>query len=416
MDRVEVAVVGAGAAGLAAARRLRAAELDVLCLEARDRIGGRAHTVGGAGGPMDLGCGWLHSGDRNPWTGLADRLGLEVDRSNPPWARPPVGDVLSPAEWESFNAAQTALDERLDAAAKAGREGPASDHLEPGNAWNPALDAVSTWYNGAELEQISVLDYAAYHDDEVNWRAPDGYGGLIAAYGEGVPVRLSTPVSLIDRAGSELRLETSGGELLAGAVVVAVPSPILAEERLRITPALPEMIDAAAGLPLGLANKVFLHLDPAAGLPAEAGLFGRRDTRNTGSYHLRPFERPLIEVFLGGRWAATLEEEGPGAAAAFAIEELAAVFGSRLRRQLHPAAETAWLADPWSRGSYSHALPGRAGARVVLRELVENRIAFAGEHCSAESFSTAHGAYRSGVDAAERLLVAMGRLQLAEHA
>ncbi|MBW3560752.1 MAG: FAD-dependent oxidoreductase, partial [Proteobacteria bacterium] len=315
MDRVEVAVIGAGAAGLAAARRLRAAGLDVLCLEARARIGGRAHTVGGAGGPMDLGCGWLHSGDRNPWTGLADRLGLEVDRSDPPWVRPPVGDVLSPAEWESFNAAQTALDDRLEGAAKAGREGPASDHLEPGNQWNTALDAVSTWYNGAELERISVLDYAAYHDDEVNWRVLDGYGALIGVYGEGVPVRLSTPVSMIDRAGPELRLETSGGELLAGAAVVAVPSPILAEERLRITPTLPEVIDAAAGLPLGLANKVFLHLDSAAGLPAEAGLFGRRDTRNTASYHLRPFERPLIEVFLGGRWAATLEAEGPGAAA-----------------------------------------------------------------------------------------------------
>jgi monoamine oxidase len=411
MDRIQVAVIGAGAAGLAAARRLRAAGVDVLCLEARDRIGGRALTLPTDAGPLDLGCGWLHSGDRNPWTQLADRLGVAVDQSEPPWARPPVGDVLDGSAWESFGAAQAALDARLEAAAAEGREGPAADHLEPGGRWNPALDAVSTWYNGAELDQISVLDYAAYDDDEVNWRAPEGYGALIAAYGEGVAVRLSTPVSLVDRAGPELRLETPDGELLAEAVVIAVPSPILAEERLRIAPALPEVVEAAIGLPLGLANKVYLHLDAAAGLPEEAGLFGRTDTRDTASYHLRPFGRPLVEVFLGGRWAAMLEGEGAGAATAFAIEELVSVFGSRLRRQLQPAAETAWLADPWSRGSYSHALPGRAGARAELHEVVEGRIVFAGEHCSARSFSTAHGAYRSGVEAAERLLVATSRLE-----
>lgn len=409
MDRIEAAVIGAGAAGLAAARRLRAAGLEVLVLEARDRIGGRAHTVVTAAGPVDLGCGWLHSGDRNPWTALADRLQFEIDKGDPPWAKPPVAG-LSAAEWDSFGAAQTALDDRLAAAAAAGQEGPASNHLQPDDRWNSALDAVSTWYNGAELEQISVLDYAAYADDDVNWRVPDGYGALIAAYGEGVPVRLATPVTLIDRSGPQLRMETAGGELLASAVVVAVPSPVLAEERLRIVPASRELLDAAAGLPLGLANKVYLTLDGPAGFPPDAGLFGRTDTRDTGSYHLRPFERPLIEVFLGGRWARALEGEGPGAASAFAIEELVAVFGSGLRRRLQPAAETAWAGDSYALGSYSHALPGHVGARAVFRELVDGRIAFAGEHCSADAFSTAHGAYKSGIEAAERLLRAQGRL------
>ena len=409
-DRVEAAVIGAGAAGLAAARRLRAAGLDVLCLEARDRIGGRAHTLDTPHGALDLGCGWLHSGDENPWTGLAERLGFEIDKTEPPWSQPPVGDVVSPREWEAFTAAQDSLDARLQAAADAGREGPASEHLEAGERWNAALDAVSTWYNGAELSRISVLDYAAYGDDEVNWRAPDGYGALIAAYGEGVPVRLSTPVSLIDRAGPQLRLETLGGELLADMVVVAVPSPVLAEARLRITPASSELLDAAAGLPLGLANKVVLSLEGGSDFPPDAGLFGRADARDTGSYHLRPFGRPLIEGFFGGPCAWALEAEGAGAATAFAIEELTAVFGSALRRRMEPVAETAWGVDPYALGAYSHALPGFAGARAVFRELLDGRIAFAGEHCSAASFSTAHGAFRSGIDAAERLLRAAGRL------
>ncbi len=189
-----------------------------------------------------------------------------------------------------------------------------------------------------------------------------------------------------------------------------MPTPVLAGERLRIAPALPEVVEACARLPLGLADKVFLALDRPGGFEPDSGLFGRSDARETGSYHLRPFGRPLVEVFLGGRWARALEAEGPGAAAAFAIEELAAVFGSSLKRALRPLAETAWGADPLARGSYSYALPGCAGARAVLRRPVEDRIRFAGEACSAEAFSTAHGAYRSGVEAAESLL-GLGRDQ-----
>lgn len=408
MDRVEIVIVGAGAAGLAAARRLRAAGREVLVLEARDRVGGRARTEVVEGWPVDLGCGWLHSGDRNPWTGLADRLGFPVDKADPPWSKPPVGEVLTPGDHEAFQAAMAAFDARLAAAAAAGREGAAAQHLEAGGRWNALIEAVSSWYNGAELERISVLDYDAYQDDEVNWRTPDGYGALVAAYGADVPVRLDTTVRTIDRSGPDLRIATDAGLLLAAQAVVAVPTPILAEQRLRITPAMPEVVEACAGLPLGLADKVLLALDEPGAFSPETGLFGRADTTETASYHLRPFGRPLVEVFLGGRWAAQLEGEGPGAAAAFASDELVAVFGSGLRRKLRPLIETAWGADPFFRGSYSHALPGHAGARTTLRrahaELGEDRIAFAGEACSPDSFSTAHGAYRSGLEAAEALL------------
>ncbi len=416
MSTVEVAVIGAGASGLAAARRLRAGGADVLCLEARDRIGGRAHTIQVEGETLDLGCGWLHSGDENPWTGVAERLGFDMDKTEPPWERPSFGGVLSAAEQEDFQKAMAAFDGRLAETAAAGREGAASEYLEPDCRWNTVLDAVSTWYSGAELELVSVLDYAAYADDEVNWRTPAGYGALIAAYGAGVPVRLNAVVEHIDRSSNPLRLVLRSGELSARAVVVAVPAPVLAEERLRISPALPEVVDACAALPLGLANKVYLALDEPEAFPAEAGLFGRSDTTQTGSYHLRPFGRPVIEVFLGGRWARELERQGRGAAGAFAIDELVEVFGTGLRRRLRPIAETAWESDPFARGSYSYAQPGRAGARELLRQPVEDRIFFAGEACSANAFSTAHGAYRSGIAAAEAALRGLGRLGPAEDA
>ena len=409
LGEIEVCVIGAGAAGLAAARRLRAGGAEVLVLEARERIGGRAHTVTLDAGPVDFGCEWLHSADRNPWTRLAEKLGFAIDRTPPPWERPALGDHFSTADRAAFGTAFRDFDARVAKAAAEGGDRPASEFLEPEGRWNTLLDAVSTWYNGAELGQVSVLDYAAFEDDDVNWRVEGGYGALIEAYGAGVPVRLDTSVRLIDRSGGRLRLETRRGELFADRVVVAVPTAVLAEERLRITPAVPEVLEAVAGLPLGLANKAFLALERPEAFPADMGLFGKTTTLETGSYHLRPGGRPLIAAFVGGRWAHALEAEGPGATSAFAIDELAELFGSEVRRTVRAVGETAWAADAWARGAYSHARPGCAGAREVLRQPVEDRVFFAGEACSARAFSTAHGAYESGVAAAEAVLRASGR-------
>ena len=411
---IEVCVVGAGAAGLAAARRLRAGGADVLVLEARERIGGRAHTVTREGLPLDLGCEWLHSGDTNPWTKLAEKLGFEVVRGDPPWSRPAFGGNVSRAEQEAFGKAMAAFQERLEEAATSGVDQAASELLEPDDSWNPMLQAVSTWYSGVELEKVSVLDYAAYADDDVNWRVERGYGALIEAYGASVPVRLETVVSLIDRSGPRLRIVTNGGELFADQVIVAVPTPVLAEERLKIAPAAREVLEACAALPLGLANKAFLATDQPAAFPEDAGAFGKPGTTETASYHLRPGGRPVIEAFVGGAWAHALEAEGPGAASAFAIDELTELFGSDVRRRLRPVAETGWAADAFALGSYSSALPGQSGARAVLREALEERIFFAGEAASPDAFSTAHGAYQSGIAAAEAVLRARGALRPAD--
>ena len=123
---------------------------------------------------------------------------------------------------------------------------------------------------------------------------------------------------------------------------------------------------------------------------------------------MRPFGRPLIEVYFGGRFARDLEAEGEAAFAGFAIGQLASLLGGGIRTRLHPIAATAWARDPYARGSYSHAVPGHADARVVLAAPVDARLFFAGEACAVHDFSTAHGAYRSGVAAAGELIAALG--------
>lgn len=405
-SEVDIAIVGAGAAGLAAGRLLRGAPVSTLVLEARDRLGGRGHTLVAGGSAFDLGCGWLHSADINLFSGLAAELGFPLDKTPPPWTRRFDQPGFGLREQAEYRAALQRLDERIEAA-RAEPDGAVADLLEPDSRWNPLLNAFSSYYNGVEFDRVSVHDFGAFVDTELNWRTPRGYGTLIAAMGERLPIVLSTPVARIDHGGARLRLETPNGTVTARAVIVTVPSAFLADGRLAFTPDLPAIRAAAEGLPLGLANKVVLATAEPEAFEAESRLYGDPARTATASYHLRPFGRPAIEAYLGGNHARLLEAEGPGAATAFCIEELASVLGSGVRSRLTPLVETRWAADPWARGAYSHALPGRAGGRQMLAQPVDGRIFFAGEAVSIQAFSTAHGAAETGRAAAAAALAAL---------
>jgi monoamine oxidase len=403
----EVVIVGGGAAGIAAGRRLREAGVDCLLLEARTRLGGRAYTVrAGSDFPIDLGCGWLHSADRNPWTKIAQALGLTIDRTTPPWERPamPIGFPLT--EQASFDAAIEEFRARLDAASESGPDVAAARFLDPGGRWNNLINAVGTYISGAELEHVSARDYGRYDDSGVNWRVAEGYGTAVTAYAAGVPTALGTPVQRIDHSGRRLRVDTPDGAIIADAAIVAIPSNVLAEEGLRFTPSLPDKVEAASGLPLGLADKLFLLLSDADEFDKESRLFGRPDRRGTATYHMRPFGRPLIEVYFGGRLADDLEADGDAAFFDFAKTDLVGLFGSNFARRVAPIHIHRWRADPFARGSYSYALPGKAECRAVLAAPVEDRLFFAGEACSRNDYSTTHGAYRTGIAAAEQAIAA----------
>ena len=193
-----------------------------------------------------------------------------------------------------------------------------------------------------------------------------------------------------------------------------MPTSIIAGEIIRFDPPLPEKISAAAGLPLGVDDKLFISVEgELPGAEHDIYLVGSTTSRETMSYQVRPFDRPAINCFFGGRFAAALEEEGEAAMFAFAAGELARLFGSGVRKQLSPLAATAWLRDPWARGSYSYALPGHADDRAALAAPVDDRLFFAGEACSPNFFSTAHGAWISGVTAAEAALTSLGEPRIA---
>jgi len=405
----DVIIVGAGAAGLGAARRLAGAGVPVRVIEARNRVGGRAFTACDPSGlPVELGCAWLHSADENELTGLARQSGLTVDKTLPPWRIQLNGIGFTAAGQEDFHAALERLFDRIHEAGAADTDQPADRLLEPGNRWNPLIDAISTYMNGVELDRLSVRDFRNYHDSGVNWRIAEGYSALMTAFAGELDITFECPASVIDHSGPQVRIETPRGGLKARAVIVTVSTGVLAAGSVRFHPALPDKTDAASVLPLGIADKVYLRLDGAEEFPKDSHLYGTPDRTRTGTYHLRPFGRPLIEAFFAGRLARDLEAEGEAAFASFAVDELASLLGGGIRERLHPVAATAWARDPYALGSYSHALPGHASARLTLAAPVDGRVFFAGEACMVNDFSTAHGAWRSGVAAADAVIAALG--------
>lgn len=394
-------IVGGGAAGIGAALEAKALGIDALIVEAKDRLGGRAYSIEWNGCRLDLGCTWMHSAERNSLRMEAERIGEPIDRSTTGWFGQYRDLGFSPEEQEQAGEAFEQLEERLAADPPASDR--ASDALEHANPWNPWLEALSSYINGAGLSEVSVADWLAYDNQSSmeNWRLPGGYGALLGRLAEQVEHRLATPVSAISRYPEAVQLETHDGVIEAQRVIVTVPTSML--NRIRFDPPIKELIKATEELPLGVADKLFLSLEDAEEFPYGAHLLGNPRSAETGSYFLRPLGMPVVEGFFGGDGARMLERLSDEAASAFAIDELAALLGSGIRRRLRFIAMSRWAAEPWICGAYSHALPGRSSARERLANAGDERIAFAGEATSVSDYSTAHGAFDSGKEAVRKL-------------
>ncbi len=406
-NSVEVAVIGGGAAGIAAARKLATHGVDCLIVEARNRLGGRAFTVSHPSGhALDMGCGWLHSADCNPWVSVATAQGRIFDKAIPPWGRMTMTDIVPAETQRSFRQAMGQLFARVSEKAATGIDRPVSDLLPADERWNGMLNAVMTYIAGAELNLMSTIDLDRYEDTELNWRLVDGYGAMIAAHGDGLPVAFDCAARRVDHSGKRIAIETTKGVVEADRVIVTLPTSIIGNNENLFFPALPAKTQAARGLPLGLDDKLFIALEGAEEFETESRVFGRTDRAGTGNYHFRPFGRPMIECYLAGRLARDLETSGEPAFFDFAVSELTGLFGTSFARRLKPIALHCWGSDPHARGAYSYAVPGAADQRAVLAAPVDDRMFFAGEACSRFDFSTAHGAYVTGIEAAARILAA----------
>lgn len=406
----DVLVIGAGCAGIAAARELAMRGRSCVVLEGGRRPGGRAFTESASLGlPFDHGASWLHQADDNPLTPLARGLGLHlVDhdalRDRRLFTR---GRFATPAERAAFTAAEDAFWTAIDAAARDGApDRPAGQAAPRGGPW----DATIAHWEGAqicaaELHRMSLHDLAATALDRPNLILHEGIGGLVARLAEGLPIRCEARVDRLHWGSHGVAAQGAFGSVAARSAIITVSTGVLAEGGIAFDPPLPAATQQAIhDLPMGLLTKVaFRTDDPAApDLPPFASV--RRAVEAPGdrpmSFLSRLFHDPLLIGFCGGARAWEMLHDAP-ALEAEARDEVAAMFGARAAAALGHATVTRWGEDPLFRGAYTHAVPGAQGARRVLgTPLADGRLCFAGEACHPRFAATVAGAWLSGTEAA----------------
>jgi monoamine oxidase len=413
MSDLDAIVIGAGAAGLAATRKLRAHGLSVIALEARGRIGGRAWAESESFGVLiDRGCAWLHSADINPWRSVAAEVGCTVIERNPTWRSRRLGNRCLREDEEVER--DRAIDDSyaaIHAAGEAGRDVSASDVVNGTGTYAWLFEAVCSWVSGVQPAELSTLDHARYGDTGNNWPVVEGYGTIVARYGAGLPVRLDAPVSAVEWGSRGVNVSTPTGTLRARCAIVTLPPSVLTDGSIRFTPALPvAKQEAIHHIALGIANKVFLAFDgDPFGMPEMSFATASSDRRRAVSLQFRAFGQNLVMGYLGGTLARELELAGPAAMTDFVLGELVAMFGSAVRQQITRTSCTAWYTDPWSRGAYSAAHPGHAHRRPDLAAPLDEKLFFAGEACSIDAYSTCHGAYLTGLAAADAAAAGLRR-------
>lgn len=409
-SEVDVAVVGAGAAGLAAAKTLEKAGVSYVVLEASHRIGGRAYTEEMPNGdPFDLGCHWLHSGSINPLVPVADRLGFDYRQGaffrhifvNGAWADQDAVEGRDKFLEDAYSA--------ITAKASEARDASIYDVIAPDGPWAESFYYFMSCWTSCDVDEISVKDFAAFEDTEENWPVCQGLGALIARWGQDVPVTLNAAVEKIDWSGSQVQLASTKGDVRAKKVIITVSTGILGSGDIAFMPKLPPWKqEAIAGLPLGNHNRIGVALEDNALGPDESyGMTVLSDGADPLSIQTQPFGYHYAAAFTGGRHADWLERAGQAAAVDFAVERLKSVFGNDIAKHVTGQIVTAWRGDPWVRGAYSCALPGQSGQRVKLAEPIDERLYFAGEATSAHAFSTVHGAYQTGITTAETIAASL---------
>jgi len=405
---VDVAVVGAGAAGVAAARRLRAAGLAVVVIEARDRIGGRAVTVPIRGHPIDLGAHWLHAGSVNPLV----KLGFwrrEALRRAPQAGHLVLGGRIAPeADRMAYGRAFDRADQAFTRAARAPDDRPVAEALPPLGRWRGPVAASHALLSGRPLAEVSLKDFPSLEYGD-NYFIRGGYGAYLGRLAAGLPIRLGCPARAIDWSGAGVRIDTASGVLDARAAIVTAPMMVLQAGAIRFDPPLPAAArDAIHGFRSGTYEHIVLHWPsaPFRGADRLAKLVGGCQ----GSFSLltRIDGTAFHYLELDHRAALSLDGRDAQAAHRFARTLLRERFGARAIQDLSVVTATSWRTAPWSRGSWAVVPPGFHAIRDALRQPVGDRLWFAGEALSRPQWGTVGGAWDEGERAAEEITFRLG--------
>jgi monoamine oxidase len=415
----DIVVIGAGAAGIAAARRIMAANRKVIVVEASNQIGGRCQTdVSTFDVPFDRGARWMHNPETNPMIKLARSAGLEITTA-PQGQKIRIGRRNArPGETEEFLAALVRANRAIDDAARRFDVSCASVLPKDLGVWADTAEfTLGANFSGKDLKDISVGDKARAQDRNTAIACRQGLGTLIAKLGEQVPVSLSTPANRIVWGSRDVSVETSAGKILARAAVITVSSNVLAAGNIKFASELPKRtLDAASKLSLGSYDRIALQMPGnPLGLARDDIVIEQSNSMKTALIYANIGGSSLCSIDVGGSFGRDLSAEGEAAMVAFAREWLTKLFGSEVAAAVKKSSATRWNAAPFALGAMSAASPGGQSSRKVLSEPI-GCMYLAGEATHETLWGTIDGAWESGERAAEAALRRIGGLRDSEPA
>ena len=260
----------------------------------------------------------------------------------------------------------------------------------------------SAWGKDADL--VSAADVASA-TGELGFPVLHGYGNLVAAWGADVAVSLNTRVERIDWSGPGVTVETPKGSVAGRTALSTVSTGILASGEILFAPGLPDWkTEAIHNLPMGTENKMGVHFDADVfGADGRGHYSTWNDDGSAAKVDASVMGLNTAHVFVGGRHGIWLEKQGGLACHDFAIDRVADIFGNDIRKHVNRTIVTAWSTEPWTRGTWACALPGQAHQRANLQRPVDDRLFFAGEATVYGGQGTCHGAYLSGIQAAQEI-------------
>ena len=410
----DIVVIGAGAAGIAAARRILAANRKVIVVEAADQVGGRCLTdISSFDVPFDRGARWMHNPDSNPMIRLARAAGVELATA-PSGQKVRIGRRYARAgETEDFLATLVRTNRAFDDASRKFDVSCASALPKDLGDWAGAIEfTLGANFAGKDLKDVSVVDKVRAQDRSSVFACRQGLGALVAKLGEQVPVSLSTPASRISW-GRDVSVETPSGKIAARAVIVTVSSNVLTAGNIKFAPDIPKRaLDAAAKLSLGSYDHIALQLpgNPLA-LSRDDVLIEQSNSTRTALLLANIGGSSLCSIDVAGSFGRDLSDQGEQAMVAFAVEWLTKLFGSEAAAAVKKSRATRWNAEPYVLGAMSAAAPGGQPSRKILTEPIGGALFLAGEATHETLWGTVDGAWESGERAAEAALRRIGALK-----
>ncbi|MPZ39483.1 MAG: NAD(P)-binding protein [Rhizobiales bacterium] len=406
---VDVVIIGAGAAGIAAARRVMSAGRTCIVLEAAGVVGGRCLTDTALFGvPYDRGAHAFYTPESNPVARLALQSGFDIYPAPRGQRMRITRRYARESEMEDLLATMVRANGAIADAARKSDVSTAQVLQKDLGEWRSTVEfMLGPYLCGKDVSDISAVDLARAAERDVQAYCRQGLGAVIAKLAAGVPVKLSTPATRINwrvRAGVEV--ETAQGTIGARAAIVTASTNVLAAEKLRFAPDLPKrQVEAIEQLKLGSYDHVALELsDNPLGLRTDEFVFERSSSARTGVLLANIAGSTLCTIDVGGRFGRELAGKGATEMVAFALDWLDNLYGSALKRAAGRSHATNWNEEPWVLGAMSAAAPGGQLARRTLMESVNNRVWFAGEAVHERLWGTVGGAWESGDRAAQAAL------------